>query len=110
MLLKRTPPPARVVLIPENVRSFKVTSAVVAPFIVKSLPAPPSPVKVELASSPSIVKAKLLDVKYAPLVETVPMIISLSPSLLMSFIASPKLPRALASLVPSFRPAPVAET
>ena len=110
LLLKRTAPPARVVLFPEKVRSLKVTSADVAPFIVKSLVELPSPIIVELASKPSIVKTKLLEVKFAPDVVTIPMIISLSPSEFISSMAVPKSPYAFSTLVPSILPAPMDAT
>ena len=92
ILLKRTLPPARVVLLPENVRSLKVTFADVAPFIVNSLLAPLAPVIIELASRPSIVKGKFFVVKLAPLEVIVPIITSLSPSEFICPSAFPKFP------------------
>ena len=61
LLLKKTPPPASVVLLFRNIRFLKVTSADDAPLIVKSLPVPPFPAKVELASKPSIVNAPFFE-------------------------------------------------
>ena len=92
LLLKKTPPPARVVLKLENIRFLKVTSAEVAPLIVNNLPVPPFPSKVELEFKPSIVNAKLLEVRLIPCSEIVPMIISLSPAESMSARAVLKLP------------------
>ena len=110
LLLKKTPPPASVVVLFRKVRFLKVTFAEVDPFIVKSLPEPPFPAKVELVFKPSIVNAKFLDARFAPSGVIVPTIMSLSPPEFIFDIATPKLPNAVDSLVPSILPAPVAET
>jgi len=94
----------------ENVRFLKVTFAEDDPFIVKSLPVPPFPAKVELEFKPSMVNAKFFDVRFAPSGVIVPTIMSLSPSEVIFDMATPKFPNAVDSLVPSILPAPVDET
>jgi hypothetical protein len=110
LLLKKTPPPTSVVLLFKNVRFLKVTSAEVAPLIVNNLPVPQFPSRVELASKPSIVNAKLLEVRFIPSSEIVPIMISSSPSEFTLAMAVPKFPNAFDSLDPSMLPAPVADT